>query len=449
MTMFNKISLLTTIAVLSCALMASAAQPQTLPNGIPLVADHLRIAPYVSISILIKAGAVDETANTAGWRQLLASAMMRATTNGKDVLEGSQLTKAAEAAGGRIGAQVLDDAIAFTAAGDSSTQNELANLLLNVVLHPRLSEADFAAARRGMLRNLNSAGRNDVPDHSGATEALQSLLYRDAASKKPVTYGLPPEGTVDSLTALTDLALKDLHKKYFSSLSMVISFSGDADETSLHQVFSQIPQGEPVVGQQVNYVKLTPPPSQTVQMDTPSPWILVGFRIDPEIIASNHDLAALRVLTAALAETAPSLLSQKLLTPQGKNQVTVADQMSGQFSIRRDGSELMVAVQSDAASLAASKAAVLQVVNGLKTKPLSAAQLESAIMYAQGDWASTRDSSTIRAVLTGYAKVQGIFPDNEWPAQLKSVTTADVQNVAKKYLNQSAEVTVDAMSNEQ
>lgn len=448
MTMLNKISLLITIAVFSLMSVSSAAtQQQNLPNGIPVVVDAVRMAPYVSMTILIDAGAMDETASTAGWRQLLASAMMRATTNGKDVLQGAQLTQAAEAAGGQIGAQVLDDAIAFTAAGDSSTQKELANLLLNVVLHPRLSEADFAAARRGMLMNLNAADRNDVPDHSRATEALQSLLYRDAKTKTPTSYGLPPEGTVDSLTGLTDGVLSDLYKKFFSSHSMVISYSGDADATGLHEAFSQISDGAPVSGQLVNYVKLTPPPSQTIQMNTPAPWVLVGYRIEQAINLSNHDLAALRVLTAALAETAPSLLSQNLLAPQGKNQSAVADQVSGQFYIRREGSELMVAVQSDAERLAVAKAIVLQVINDLKTKPITDAQLHAAITYAEGDWASTRDTNINRAVLAGYAKVQKNFPDNQWPEQLEAVTIADVQNVANKYLNQYAVVTVDVMNN--
>ncbi|MEO6907531.1 MAG: insulinase family protein, partial [Abditibacteriaceae bacterium] len=239
--MFNKISLLITIAVFSCVSMVSAAQTQTLSNGIPIVVDPIQMAPYVSMTILIKAGAADETPDTAGWRQLMALSMMRATTNGKDVSEGSQLTQAAAAAGGQIGVQVLDDAIVFTAAGDSSKQSELANLLLNVVLHPRLSDADFSAARRNMLRNLNASDRNDVPNHSRATEALQALLYRDANSKKPTTYGLPPAGTVDSLTALTDDKLHGLYQEYFTSYFMTISISGDADQSSLEQVFSRIP----------------------------------------------------------------------------------------------------------------------------------------------------------------------------------------------------------------
>jgi zinc protease len=441
--MSKKILLLATFLLFTGAAMASAATaPVNLSNGAQQIFDPVKMAPYASMTILIKAGAADETTDTAGWRQLLASAMMRATTNGKVVLEGPLLTQAAEAAGGQISVQVLDDALAFTAAGDSSTQKELATLLMNVVLHPRLSEADFAAARRGMLRQLSAADRNDVPDHSRATEALQNLLYRDAPSHA-AAYGLPPEGTVDSLTALNDQELQELYQKYFSQNNMVISVSGDIDEAGLKQVFSQIPTGAPAATTpEIHYVPLTPQPAQTVQMNTPTPWILVGFRVDSHIAANARDLAALRILTAALTETAPSLLSEKLLMPQGKNNAVLAQAVSGQLQIRRNGSELMIAVQSDAAHLSGSQTAVMNVVNDLKTKPLSPTQLQFAIAYAEGDWAATRDSSTIRAVLAGYAKAQGLFPDTQWPELLKAVTTADVQNAAKKYLGQYATVQV-------
>ena len=446
--MIKPIPLLIALVTMAFAPPSMAASTEKLSNGVPFVIDNVQMAPYAAMAISIHAGAADETAETAGWRQLLASAMMRATTNGEAVLEGAQLTRAAEAAGGQISAQVLDDAIVFTAAGDSATQQDLANLLLNVVLNPRLSEADFAAARRGMLMNLNIAERNDVPDRSPATQALQALLYRDAKSQQPVAYGLQPNGTVDSLTALTDDKAKSLYEKYVNTQSMTISLSGDVNGEALKQIFTTIsPSLISMIETNVAYDNLANPPSQTIQMNTPAPWILVGYRIGERIEGTSEDLAALRVLTAALVETSPSLLSQKLLTAQGNEQESLAIQISGQLSIRKNGSELMIAVQSDAAHLAASKAAVLQVVNDLKTRPLSAAQLESAIKYAEGDWATLRDSSAVRAALAGYAQVQGTFPDNQWPAQLKSVTVADVQNAARKYLNHYAEVTVNPINN--
>ena len=56
--MFKKIFILITLAALSFTSRVSAApQPQSLPNGIPLVTDNVQMAPYVSMTILIKASA--------------------------------------------------------------------------------------------------------------------------------------------------------------------------------------------------------------------------------------------------------------------------------------------------------------------------------------------------------------------------------------------------------
>lgn len=407
-----------------------------------MVTEPLRMAPYASMTILVKAGAADETAGTVGWRQLLVGAMMRATTNGKDVLTGTQLLRASEAAGGQISVQVLDDAIAFTASGDSSTQKELATLLMNVVLHPRLSDTEFTAARRAMLMQLNSADRNNVPDHSRATETLQSLLYSDASSK-PLSYGLPPEGTVDSLTKLDDQTLLNLYQKYFSPQHMVISLNGDVDEAALETVFAQMPASTVKITETpVSYAKLTPSPLHVIQMNTNAPWVLIGFRIDSHVADSGNALAALRVLTAALAQTAPSLLSQKLLMPEHKGSAALAQEVSGQLLARENGDELVVSAQTDAKHLDAAKNAILQIVEEMKTRPLSPAQLQAAIAYSKGDWATIRDSSPNRAVLAGYAKAQGLFPDNQWPVRLNTVSAAEVQSAAQKYLGQYAVVLV-------
>lgn len=443
--MVKKSSFIAAGAVLLGTMAASAATPpppQVLPNGAQVVAEPLRMAPYASMTILVKAGAADETAGTVGWRQLLVGAMMRATTNGKDVLNGPQLFRASEAAGGQISVQVLDDAIAFTASGDSATQKELATLLMNVVLHPRLSDAEFTASRRAMLMQLNLADRNDVPDHSRATETLQSLLYSDASSQ-PLAYGLPPEGTVDSLTKLDDQTLRDLYQKYFSPQHMVISLNGDVDEVALKNVFAQMPSSfVKTTETPLSYAKLTPSPLRVIQMNTDAPWVLIGFRIDSPVADSGNALTALRVLTAAMAQTAPSLLSQKLLVPERKGSDALAQEVSGQLLARRNGNELVVSVQSDAKHLDAAKNAILQIVDEMKTKPLSPAQLQAAIAYSKGDWAVIRDSSSNRAVLTGYAKAQGLFPDDQWPARLNTVTAAEVQSAAQKYLGQYAVVLV-------
>jgi predicted Zn-dependent peptidase len=102
-----------------------------LPGGLTLVTRVDRNAPRVAISLLVRAGAVDETSNDAGWRRLLTETMLRASLpeNGDGAITGLQMQKLAEDAGGRIGATVGDDVIEFWATGDSRNASTLARLV--------------------------------------------------------------------------------------------------------------------------------------------------------------------------------------------------------------------------------------------------------------------------------------------------------------------------------
>jgi predicted Zn-dependent peptidase len=73
-----------------------------LPGDSTLVTRIDRNAPRVAISLLVRAGAVDETPSEAGWRRLLTEAMLRASLpeNGSDAVTGLQMQKLAEQAGG-------------------------------------------------------------------------------------------------------------------------------------------------------------------------------------------------------------------------------------------------------------------------------------------------------------------------------------------------------------
>jgi len=432
-------SILAIVAVLCLGCRHARAAEAAKRQDVQFISQPVHMAPYVSISVVVKAGVINETKSSVGWRQLLATAMMRGTAIGDKSLDGAGLRKAAEAAGGDIGVQVLEDAIVFTAAGDSARQKDLAQLLLNVVLHPRLSHEDLSAARRITLRRLGANPANAMTDNSAAVEKLQSMLYSDSVNS--LTYGLPSNGTVDSLSGFTDDRAREYHKFYFTAPNIVVSCSGDVDEAALREVFSSIPQGVAAPASAPKYAK----PEKVALLKKPvdAPWLLVGYRVDSSI--SDKDLAALRVLTAALSATSPSLLSKVFLMPHDGKDHSLASTLSAQLMVRQYGSELVIAIQSDSAHLSETTNMIypnlLKVLLELKSKPLTPQQLQEAIAYVQGDWAASNDSHVSRSMLQGYAAAQQV-PVTNLPQLLQEVTAKDVQNVAGKYLGTSAAVMV-------
>ena len=188
-----------------------------LPNGETVITRLDRTAPRIAISLLVRAGAADEISETAGWRRLLTDAMLRAAKNPASKTDAdkwqsaAQMQAQAERLGGRLSASVGDDAIEFSVSGASSELVPLLDLLSNLALEPRLSDADIDGARRGLLRRLDDDG-DDIA--ARATTELHARLYRDARGET-VAYGLPMGGTLQSLNNLTGERVRVLHRAFF------------------------------------------------------------------------------------------------------------------------------------------------------------------------------------------------------------------------------------------
>src|SRR5687768_4663871 len=69
---------LSAVHVAPVAAVPAPAALTSLRNGITLIASTDHIAPRISVSLLVRAGAADETPRTAGWRRLLTDSMLRA-----------------------------------------------------------------------------------------------------------------------------------------------------------------------------------------------------------------------------------------------------------------------------------------------------------------------------------------------------------------------------------
>ncbi len=96
----------------------SPVETTVLAGGSTLLVRSDKIAPRVSISLLVRVGAADETPANAGWRQVLSSAILRTTRidigdKTPKYASLSDLKQRLEAWGGDIGATVDDDAVEF------------------------------------------------------------------------------------------------------------------------------------------------------------------------------------------------------------------------------------------------------------------------------------------------------------------------------------------------
>jgi predicted Zn-dependent peptidase len=433
---------------------------QKLPGGATLVTRSDKIAPRVAISLLIRAGAADEDSRNAGWRQVLTGALLRATKlpDGK-VRTTSEWQRLAQTWGGEFGASSGEDFIELWARGDSAYAPQLLEALLQIASAPRLSDADIAWARR---RALEIVGQPEGGVAARAATAIANVLYHDAKGA-PLAYALPDYGTFDSLSALSNEELRALHAQFFVPSHFVVSAAGDVNRGALQSVLEKSVAGEQTTSTatakattpsaekapEFAPLKAGAPPLVVREAQAQGAWIFVAYRTPALSTLSPTDLAALRVLSAALADSSRARLQQRLvrektvLERRDKTRAAeVAQQAAAQWTPRRWAGELVLMAQCDTKNIDVVKNALIDEIHRLNTAPLSPDELQAAKNYARGEWAVQHEQPRERAFQGALPPVWNSFPDTDWPQHIAAVTSADIQRATQKYLGAYAVVLI-------
>jgi zinc protease len=424
------------------------AQTRKLSNGITLVTRRDDTSPRVAFSVLVRAGAADETLQNAGWRRVLTEAMLRAsimkTGEASEELTGAKLQRVAERAGGSLGASVSDDVVEFWAVGDASGSDVVLGALTTLVLSPRLNDADIAAARRRVTA-ASMAAEDDIA--LGATAALRAQVYRNAAGTA-LAYGLTPQGTEESRRTLTNDRIQAFFRSYVRPDNLVVAASGAIDvaavATQLEKLTAPLAKSGELSPDDI-VARPSPPAFAPVakadptllvrQLPTASAWVFVSFL---GATTNSPDLPALAVTAALLGEAPNARLPRRLLntrTPSlGGPPEESAQQAAVSFVPRRWGSEFVLYAQTEANTVESVKNALLDEARKLRETAVSVAELDRAKNYVRGSWSVDREPLRERSFNAALAVATQAAPDWDWPGAVQKVTAADVRRVSQKYL---------------
>ena len=405
---------------------------QTLPNGVLFVPSIDRTSPRVAISLLVGQGAADETAANAGWRRLLVAAMTRQAPQGYELgatetAQKESIIDAAAQLGGTINASVGDDVVEISVEGESARGTELLRLALAVLQTPRLTDENLSEARKLQIDRVDAA---DLEATTRIDDAIRGQVFRDAAGEL-VAYGLPDNGTAQSLASLDNDALRALQTR-LAGAPLTVSAAGDVDVAAMREVLAQLPARAVASAPRPAFAlpEAGAPSLKVRELPVENAIVLVSYPL-PDFDAA--DAPAMRVLVAALSDAKGARLPARLTGALVKG-APQAESVSAQWLNRRYASELLLSAQTAPANVEGVKNVLLDEVNKLRTKPLSATELERARAYARGDWALNRQDLRSRAFLIGLPTAIGAPPDATWEARLNQVSAADVQRVATRCL---------------
>jgi zinc protease len=149
-----------------------AHETYSLPNGMKVTLVPYGTLPKVTVSLVVRVGTVNQTAEQYSLASILGNLLKEGTTS----RSAKQLAEEFAQMGGDLNVSIGEDESAFTTDVLTEFGPEAVKLLADVSLHPRLPESELARLKNDALRQVTVA--RSIPQQV-AQERFRKILYGD------------------------------------------------------------------------------------------------------------------------------------------------------------------------------------------------------------------------------------------------------------------------------
>ncbi|HKQ85550.1 MAG TPA: pitrilysin family protein [Candidatus Acidoferrales bacterium] len=191
------------------------AATKTLPNGLRVFVVHDASEPEVAVHLVVMtAGTSKDDPKAPGVAQMTANML----TQGTQSRSAQQIAQAIDFVGGNLNATAGFDSTDVTLSIVKKDLTTGLDLMQDVVLHPAFKADELDRQREQLLSNFEVEYSD--PDYL-ATQVFGRVLYGNSP------YGLPPEGTPDSVKRMDPDALIKFHDANYAPNQSLLAFAGD------------------------------------------------------------------------------------------------------------------------------------------------------------------------------------------------------------------------------
>lgn len=404
---------------------------KTFPNGLTVIVKPEPGTGIVATDVFIKAGAEQEREYNAGIGGLVARTLLASTRNKR----AETVAAVVDSVGGNFLTEWTPDYTEIKAITTVSGFDDAISLLGDILNNAKFEEKWVEHARQEILTEIS---RDSDSVFETTYQQVRQKLYRDNP------YRRPPWGYAKAVRDATADDLQKFYQQHYVPNNIVVSVVGDVTVehaqdrikkafagTSAKPVPKQRPIPEEVLDESRGDISEKP---------IKIAYFMFGF-LAPGI--TSPDYPAAQVAAVALGNGKGSRMFQSLreekalayelgtIYPPLKNQSHILAYLITD-PYRRLGSGFTIKMM-----LSQVKEAMLEEVTRLQTQQLSPQELERAKRYAIGSYALRHQRLRDRAHHLGWLEAVGVGCefDNDFAAKIEAVTAADVQRVAKKYLN--------------
>ncbi len=411
-------AMLTAPRLASAQAAAEDVRATRFDNGLTVIVRENPVAPVVAIALLVRMGSRWETAANAGISNFVHAVMVKGTAK----RGGGELAEAVAGLGGKISAAGDVDYSGIQATALARFWRDLLELIAELALQPRLAPAEVDRERDWLLSRLQRRHDN-AP--SRAFDELYAAVYRTHP------YALPSLGTRESLGRIDHRAIMDWYGAFYRPERMILVVSGQVSSSEVTAEARRLFGSMPGAARPPDPV-LAPPRTAggrvVVEAPAQQTQILVGA-LAPALDHADH--AAVKVLSTILGGGMAGRLFVEL-----RDRSALAYTAASYYDPVREPGLLVLYLGTAPDNSARAEQALMREVQKIRDVPVEADELARAKGYLLGRYAMDRRTNERLAWHLGFYEVEavgGAYPDR-FRRQVESVTSADIQRVARTYL---------------
>ncbi|XHX76194.1 MAG: M16 family metallopeptidase [Stenomitos frigidus ULC029] len=409
-------------AALPSKALSASVRKTVLENGLTVLTKEVKTAPVVTVQVWYRVGTRDETPGISGIAHQLEHLMFKGTKE-----RPIQFGRFFSALGSESNAFTSYDETAYFGTVEQDKLNALLVLEADRMQNALIDEQQLASEKRVVISELQ--GYENNPGYR-----LGRSVMKAAFPQSP--YGLPVGGTKADVQAFTVEQVRAYYRKFYrpdnATLVVVGNFETDATLKTVKETFGKVPKG----------VGALP------GLKSPQPNVLPDGAKDPIVLREpgsaallnavyplpsiqHPDVPALQVMDYILTGGRSSRLYQALV------ESGLASDASGYAANLIDAGWYELSITAAPGKELAQIDTVLQTtVAALRDQPVTQEELERAKTQLRASIALDNRDITSQALQLGDDQIAtGDYQfSDRLQAAIATLTPADVQRVAKKYL---------------
>ncbi|MEO5867877.1 MAG: insulinase family protein, partial [Sphingomonas sp.] len=405
---------------------------RTLANGLRVYAIRDTGTANVSVQMWYDVGSKDDPVGRSGFAHMFEHLMFKATKN----LVSEQMDRLTEDVGGENNASTNDD---YTEYHEIIPANHLERLLFaeadrmaSLVVEPKSFGSERDVVKEELRQNTNARPYGKL-----------FSLYYPAISYARHPYARGTIGSIDNLDSAKIDDVRAFHATFYRPDNAVLVVAGNFNPTQLDKWIDQYFAGIKRPDRPIPRVNTVEPMRlmalrRTVyEANTPLPAVLISYPVPAD---RDPDNAALNVLNTILSQGESSRLYENLVYRD-----QLAQSAESMLDTKQGPGNLAVfAIMAGGKSADAGEAALRAQIARLRDTPVGGAELAKAKNQIVTNQLRGRETAEGKARVLAEATIIDGDPRaaDRQLTEIAAVTTADVQRVARKYLQENRSATI-------